>query len=191
MVELKDLIVVPNIAERLRRPTKTDKVLGPRKYSWCEFHEAFGHHIDNFLSLGYQLDEQVRNGFLKDYVAEPATIAALPGPTEEQAHEMPVLGEVHTIVGGFPAEDPPPPSERNTRGGSTRLKKGSQVNRGNRTSCSRGGISETWCRTTMMPWSFQLSRRAARCIGFLSTKEALQMSCFGRHLKSCGYLLTF
>ena len=56
MVELKDLITVPNIAERLRRPAKTDKVLGPRKDSWCEFHEAFGHHIDNCLSLGYQLD---------------------------------------------------------------------------------------------------------------------------------------
>ena len=52
VVELKDLIAVPNIAERLRRPAKTDKVLGPRKDSWCEFHEAFGHQIDNCLSLG-------------------------------------------------------------------------------------------------------------------------------------------
>ena len=68
VVELKDLIAVPNIAERLRRPAKTDKVLGPRKDCWCEFHEAFGHHIDNCLSLGYQLDELVRTGFLKDYV---------------------------------------------------------------------------------------------------------------------------
>ena len=101
MVELKDLIAVPNIAERLRRPAKTDKVLGPRKDSWCEFHEAFGHHIDNCLSLGYQLDELVRSGFLKDYVAKPATTAALPALAEEQAHEMPVLGEVHTIAGGF------------------------------------------------------------------------------------------
>ncbi|XP_068504480.1 uncharacterized protein [Phaseolus vulgaris] len=66
VVELKDLIAVPNIAERLRRPAKTDKVLGPRKDSWCEFHEAFGHHINNCLSLGYQLDELVRSGFLKD-----------------------------------------------------------------------------------------------------------------------------
>ena len=53
VVELKDLIVVPNIAERLRRPAETDKLLGPRKDSWCEFHEAFGHHINNCLSLGY------------------------------------------------------------------------------------------------------------------------------------------
>ena len=59
VVELKDLIAVPNIAERLRRPAKTDKLLAPRKDSWCEFHEAFGHHIDNCPSLGYQLDELV------------------------------------------------------------------------------------------------------------------------------------
>ena len=106
MVELKDLIVVPNIAERLRRPTKTDKLLGPRKDSWCEFHEAFGHHINNCLSLGYQLDELVKNGFLKDYLAEPATTAALSEPTEDQAHEMPIHGEVHTIFGGFSGGGP-------------------------------------------------------------------------------------
>jgi len=97
---------VPNIAKRLRRPAKTDKVLGPRKDSWCEFHEAFDHHIDNCLSLGYQLDELVRSGFLKDYVAEPATTATLPAPAEEQAHEMLVLGEVHTIAGGFSSGGP-------------------------------------------------------------------------------------
>jgi len=106
VVELKDLIAMPNIAERLRRPTKSEKVLGPRKDSWCEFHEAFGHHIDNFLSLGYQLDELVRNGFLKDYVAESVATAALPPPAEEQAHETPVLGEVHTIAGGFSGGGP-------------------------------------------------------------------------------------
>jgi len=38
VVELKDLIVVPNIADRLRVPAKTDKVLGPHKDAWCEFH---------------------------------------------------------------------------------------------------------------------------------------------------------
>jgi len=31
MVELKDLIVVPNIAERLKILAKTNKVLGPHK----------------------------------------------------------------------------------------------------------------------------------------------------------------
>jgi len=47
------------------------------------------------------LDELVKNGFLKDYLAEPATTAALPEPVEDQAHEMPIHGEVHTISGGF------------------------------------------------------------------------------------------
>ena len=73
MVELKDLIVVPNIADRLRPPVKSDKVLGPHKESWCEFHEAFGHHINNCLALGYQLDELIKNGFLKDYLVEKQT----------------------------------------------------------------------------------------------------------------------
>jgi len=106
VVELKDLIAVPNIAESLRRPVKTGKVLGPRKDSWCEFHEAFGHHINNCLSLGYQLDELVKNGFLKDYLAEPATTAALPELAEDQAHEMSVHGEVHTISGAFSGGGP-------------------------------------------------------------------------------------
>jgi len=33
VVELKDLIVVPNIADRLRPPVKSDKILGPHKGS--------------------------------------------------------------------------------------------------------------------------------------------------------------
>ena len=102
VMELKDLIVVPNIVDRLRPPVKSDKVLGPRKDSWCEFHEAFGHHINNYLALDHQLDELVKNGFLKDYLAGPATTTALAVPEEDQAHEMPIHGEVHTISGGGP-----------------------------------------------------------------------------------------
>ena len=101
VMELKDLIVVPNIADRLRPPVKSDKVLGPHKDSWCEFHEAFGHHINNYMALGHQLDELVKNGFLKDYLAGSATTTALTVPEEDQAHEMPIHGEVHTISGGF------------------------------------------------------------------------------------------
>ena len=101
VVELKDLIVVPNIADRLRPPGKNDKVLGPLKESWCEFHEAFGHHINNCLALGYQLDELVKNGFLKDYLTGFTTTTALAKPEEGQAHEILTHGEVHTISGGF------------------------------------------------------------------------------------------
>ncbi|XP_068474958.1 uncharacterized protein [Phaseolus vulgaris] len=101
VVELKDLIVVPNIADRLRPPVKSDKVLGPHKESWCEFHEAFGHHINNCLALGYQLDELVKNGFSKDYLAGSTATPVTVTPEEGQAHEVPTHGEVHTISGGF------------------------------------------------------------------------------------------
>ena len=90
MVELKDLIVVPNIADRLRALVKTDKVLGPHKDAWCEFHQAFGHHINNCLTLGHQLDELVKSGFLKDYLARSSTAATLVVHEEDQAHEMPM-----------------------------------------------------------------------------------------------------
>ena len=113
MVELKDLIVVPNIADRLRPPVKFDKVLGSHKESWCKFHKAFGHHINNCLALGYQLDELVNNGFLKDYLAGSTTTTATATPEEGQAHKMPTHGEVHTISGGFPEEDPLPLNVRN------------------------------------------------------------------------------
>ena len=68
IVELKDLIAIPNIAERLKVPPKTDKRLGPNKNEWCEFHQAYGHPIRNCLALGHQLDELVKNGLLRDYL---------------------------------------------------------------------------------------------------------------------------
>ena len=52
------------------------------------------------------MDVLVRIGFLKDYVAEPATTATLLPLAEEQAHETPVLDEVHTIAGGFSGGGP-------------------------------------------------------------------------------------
>jgi len=105
-VELKDLIVVPNIADRLRPPVKSDKILGPHKESWCEFHEAFGHHINNCLALGHQLDELVKNGFLKDYLAGSTVTPAATTREEGRAHEVLVHGEVHTISGGFSGGGP-------------------------------------------------------------------------------------
>jgi len=104
IVELKDLIAMPNIAERLKVPPKTDKKLGPNKNAWCEFHQAYGHPIRNCLALGHQLDELVKSGLLRDYLLEKkgtedaATTGGGPG------HEVPVHGEVHTIVGGFSGE---------------------------------------------------------------------------------------
>ena len=70
VVELKDLITIPNVAKRLKVPPKTDKRLGPNKNAWCEFHQAFDHPIRNCLALGHQLDELVKNGFLAAYLQE-------------------------------------------------------------------------------------------------------------------------
>ena len=101
MVELKDLISIPNIVERLKMPAKINKKLGPNKNSWCEFHQAIGHPIRNCLALRHQLEELVKNGFLKDYLVESQGDQNLTTPGGDQAHKIPVHGEIHTISGGF------------------------------------------------------------------------------------------
>jgi len=100
LVELKELIAVPNIAERLKMPTKTDKRLGPNKNVWCEFHQAFGHPIRNCLALGHQLDELVKNGFLKDYLMESQGAQTLTVPGGDQGHEMPVHSASQVLLSG-------------------------------------------------------------------------------------------
>ena len=96
MVELKDLIVVPNITDRLKMLVKTDKVLGSHKDAWCEFHQTFGHSINNCLALGHLLDELLKSGFLNDYLVGPSRTEALTALAEDQAHEMPIHGEIHS-----------------------------------------------------------------------------------------------
>jgi len=101
LVEFKELIVVPNIAERLKMLAKTDKRLGPNKNAWCEFHQAFSHPIRNCLALGHQLDELVKNGFLKDYLMESQGAQTLTAPGGDQGHKTPVLCEINTLSRGF------------------------------------------------------------------------------------------
>jgi len=67
-MDLKELIAIPNMADILKSSPKADKRLGPSKDTWCEFHQAFGHGLRNCLALGFQLDELVRNDFLKEYL---------------------------------------------------------------------------------------------------------------------------
>ncbi|XP_068466387.1 uncharacterized protein [Phaseolus vulgaris] len=62
--------------------------------------ETLKEYINCFGAQVVKLDELVKSGFLKDYLTELATTVAVPEPTEDQAHEMPVHGEVHTISGG-------------------------------------------------------------------------------------------
>ena len=98
VVELKDLIAIPNVAERLKVPPKTDKRLGPNKNAWCEFHQAFGHPIRNCLALGHQLDELVKNGLLRDYLQEKQGTEDMVATGGGLGHEVPVHDEVHTIA---------------------------------------------------------------------------------------------
>ncbi|XP_068474791.1 uncharacterized protein [Phaseolus vulgaris] len=102
---LADLIAIPNIAARLKVPEKvSDKVLGPKPDTWCEFHKSFGHSLDSCLALGYQLVELVECGFLKDYLLDKRTgqaSSSQPASSEGQQHEVPIHDEIHTIAGGF------------------------------------------------------------------------------------------
>jgi len=100
-VELKDLIAIPNIASKLKVPTKTDRKMGPNKNAWCEFHQKNGHYIRNCLVLAHQLDELVKSSFLKDYLQEAQDDQALVVAGADQGHEVPIHGEVNTVSGGF------------------------------------------------------------------------------------------
>ncbi|XP_068504607.1 uncharacterized protein [Phaseolus vulgaris] len=51
--------------------------------------------------LSNQLDELVRNSFLRDYLQETQGVADVAVIGGDQGHEIPVHGEVHTISGGF------------------------------------------------------------------------------------------
>jgi len=98
-VELKELIVIPNIAAKLKVPAKTDRKMGPKKNAWCEFHQANGHYIRNCLALAHQLDELVKSGFLKDYLQKATDDHTLVVAGAYQGHEVPKHGEVNTISG--------------------------------------------------------------------------------------------
>jgi len=97
-VKLKELIVIPNIAAKLKVPPKTTRLKVPLT---SLFHQAYGHPIRNCLALGYQLKELVKSGFLKDYMQESQENQALGGAGGDQGHEVPIHGEVHTISRGF------------------------------------------------------------------------------------------
>jgi len=100
-VNLKELITIPDVVDKLKPPPKTDKRLGSSKDRWCEFHQAFGHGLRNCLALRHQLTELVRDGFLKEYLEENQEAPMVVAPVGDQGHEVPVYGEVNTIFRGF------------------------------------------------------------------------------------------
>ena len=88
VVELKDLIAILNIADRLKVTPKTVKKLGPNKNAWCEFYQAFCHTIRNCLALGHKLDELVKNGFLRDYLQEKQGAEDVAVTGGDRGHEV-------------------------------------------------------------------------------------------------------
>jgi len=70
IINLKELIIIPNMVDNLKSPPKIGRRFGPSKETWSEFHQASGHNLRNCLALGNQLDELVKDGFLKEYLEE-------------------------------------------------------------------------------------------------------------------------
>jgi len=56
------------MADKLRFPPKSNRNLGSRKEIWCEFHKGFGHEVEHYIALGYQLADLIKDGFLKEYL---------------------------------------------------------------------------------------------------------------------------
>jgi len=61
-ISLKELIAIPDVADKLKSPPKGDMNLELSKGTWCEFHKAFGHGVRNCLTLGYHLVAMVKDG---------------------------------------------------------------------------------------------------------------------------------
>ena len=72
-LNLKELIAIPDVAYKLKPPPKTGRRLGPSKDTWCEFH----------LTLGHQLNELVKAGFLKEYLEENQEALTALAPAED------------------------------------------------------------------------------------------------------------
>jgi len=98
--------VVQGVARHARHseqtdiPPKTDKVLGSGKNTWCEFHKAFKHDVENYIVLGYQLSGLMKVGLLQDYLVGGQEKSKQESSEEEQRREVPIHGEINTISGG-------------------------------------------------------------------------------------------
>ena len=57
----KELLSMSRMANKLRFPLKSDRNLGPRKETLCEFHKVFGHDVEHCITMGYQLAGLVKD----------------------------------------------------------------------------------------------------------------------------------
>ena len=87
--------------ESFKFPLKTNWFLGPRKDTWCDFHQAFRHGIERCITLSYQLEDLVKEFLLTEYLEVDQKGLHMEAASSDQRHEAPVLGEMNTIAGGF------------------------------------------------------------------------------------------
>jgi len=88
------------VVDKLKFPQKSDRNLGPRKETWCEFHKGFGHDVEHCITLGYQLAGLMKDEFLKEYLEGNQEGSKEEIASADQGHEVPVHGELNTISRG-------------------------------------------------------------------------------------------
>jgi len=97
----KELLAMLGMADQLRFPLKFYRNLGPHKGVWCDFHQAFGHDVENCIALGYQLAGLVKDGLMKEYLAGSPEGTKEELQSVDQRHEVVIHDEINTISKGF------------------------------------------------------------------------------------------
>jgi len=73
-MDLKELIVIPNVADRLKLPPKTDRRLGPNKDTWAQQRHlvrippSLWSQPAQLPGVGIPVRQTGKNGFLKEYL---------------------------------------------------------------------------------------------------------------------------
>ncbi|XP_027920620.1 uncharacterized protein LOC114178750 [Vigna unguiculata] len=97
------------VSRYLRFPMETGRLLGKETSAWCEFHKTHGHNTKDCFPLTGHLASLARRGLVDKYIKGNNTKTK---PVEQFSkatagpHEIPVLGDFNTIVGGFAGGGP-------------------------------------------------------------------------------------
>ena len=89
------------VLDKLKFPQKTEQNLGSRKDVWCMFCRAFRHNVEQSTTLGHQLAELAKDGFLKEYLEESQERPQGEVVLKELVHETSTHRELNTIFGEF------------------------------------------------------------------------------------------
>ncbi|XP_027903575.1 uncharacterized protein LOC114163464 [Vigna unguiculata] len=98
---LAEILEDAEISKHLHYPSNTGRTLGTRPNAWCKFHQAGGHDTNSCYTLTNQLSTLLDKGLMKKYVKADADAEPSETPSATDLHEIPILGDFNTIVGGF------------------------------------------------------------------------------------------